>query len=249
MNLFSDYKNNDNLPFLLPSKDGYSINWNDSLNGFNIKVPNGELFYAEEFFDKKISDRCVEYFLENNSIDTKITNWRDFDKEKLKSVEFKNILWQHDKILMFGKEIYVPRYSAWYGDENKSYTYSGITFYTKKWNKGLLYIKEKIEKKLNLSFNSVLLNWYRDGEDHMGWHSDDEKELGKNPTIASVNFGEVRDFLLKSNKTNEKISIPLKHGSILIMSGQLQHNWKHSIPKRKKRNNIRFNLTFRTIIN
>ena len=149
---------------------------------------------------------------------------------------------------MYGKEIYVPRYSAWYADENKSYTYSGTTFKPKKWNKGLLYIKERIENTLNLSFNSVLMNWYRDGEDWMGWHADDEKELGTNPIIASVNFGEERDFLIKSNETNEKITIPLKHGTLLIMSGKLQHHWKHSVPKRKKRKNARFNLTFRTII-
>lgn len=248
MNLFSNYKNNDNFPFILPSKDGYSINWNDNLNGYDIKIPNGELFYAEDFFDKKTSDRSVEYFLENNSNDAKTINWRDFDKEKLESIKFKNILWQHDKINMYGKEIYVPRYSAWYADENKSYTYSGITFQPKKWNKGLLYIKERIENTLNLSFNSVLMNWYRDGEDWMGWHADDEKELGTNPIIASVNFGEERDFLIKSNETNEKITIPLKHGTLLIMSGKLQHHWKHSVPKRKKRKNARFNLTFRTII-
>ena len=190
MNLFSNYKNNDNFPFILPCEDGYSINWNDNLNGYDIKIPNGELFYAEDFFDKKTSDRSVEYFLENNYNDAKTINWRDFDKEKLESIKFKNILWQHDKINMYGKEIYVPRYSAWYADENKSYTYSGITFQPKKWNKGLLYIKERIENTLNLSFNSVLMNWYRDGEDWMGWHADDEKELGTNPIIASVNFGE-----------------------------------------------------------
>ena len=248
MNLFSNYKNNDNFPFILPSEDGYSINWNDNLNGYDIKIPNGELFYAEDFFDKKTSDRSVEYFLENNYNDAKTINWRDFDKEKLESIKFKNILWQHDKINMYGKEIYVPRYSAWYADENKSYTYSGTTFKPKKWNKGLLYITERIENTLNLSFNSVLMNWYRDGEDWMGWHADDEKELGTNPIIASVNFGEERDFLIKSNETNEKITIPLKHGTLLIMSGKLQHHWKHSVPKRKKRKNARFNLTFRTII-
>lgn len=247
MNLFSDYKNNDNLPFIIPSKDGYCIKRNDSLKGYDIKIPHGELFYTEDFFNKKISDRSVEYFLENNTIDSNITNWRDFEKEKLESIQFKNILWQHDKINMYGKEIFVPRYSAWYGDTNKSYTYSGITLQAKKWNKGLLYIKHKIEDTLNLKFNSVLLNWYRDGDDHMGWHADDEKELGKNPIIASVNFGEERDFLLKSNETDEKISIPLKHGTLLIMSGELQHYWKHSVPKRKKRKNARFNLTFRTI--
>lgn len=248
MNLFTYDKNENKLPFTIPSKEGYLITWNKNLNGYDIEIPNGKLFYADDFFNKKICNRCIEYFLENDSFDTKILNARDFEKEKLKDIKFKNILWEHDKINMFGKQIYVPRFSAWYGDENTNYSYSGNTFKAKKWNKGLLYIKEQIEKRLNLSFNSVLLNWYRDGDDYMGWHSDDEKELGKNPTIASINFGEERDFLIKSNQSNEKISIPLKDGTILIMSGQLQHYWKHSLPKRKKRKNARFNLTFRNII-
>jgi len=209
MNLFSDNKTNGQLPFTLPNNTEYTATWNKNLNGYEIKVPNGELFYSQNFFDKKVSNRCVEYFLENDCVNPNNTNWREFEKEKLESIKFKNILWQHDKISMFGKQIYVPKFSAWYGDENKSYTYSGICFKPKKWNKGLLYIKEQIETRLNLKFNSVLLNWYRDGQDHMGWHSDDEKELGTNPVIASVNFAEERDFLLKLNTSDEKSKLTL----------------------------------------
>ena len=88
MNLFSNYKNNDNFPFILPSKDGYSINWNDNLNGYDIKIPNGELFYAEDFFDKKTSDRSVEYFLENNYNDAKTINWRDFSNDSNKIEDY-----------------------------------------------------------------------------------------------------------------------------------------------------------------
>ena len=148
---------------------------------------------------------------------------------------------------MFGSEIYLPRYSAWYGDSDKPYTYSGLTLQPNSWNKGLLFIKKEIEKTIDIKFNSVLMNWYRDGEDYQNWHADDEKELGINPVIGSVNFGEERDFMLRLNDKSTKISIPLKHGTLLLMSGELQHYWQHSVPKRLKIKGSRFNLTFRVI--
>ncbi len=243
MSLFDDNE----LPFILPEKKGYSHEFNEELNGFNIKIPNGELFYSEQFFNKKISDRSIEYFLENDTNDYTSVNWRETDKEKLLKIRFKNIDWQHDKLNMYGKEVYLPRYSAWYGDSGKPYTYSGLTLQPKKWNKGLLYIKHKIEEVTKIHFNSVLLNWYRDGEDYINWHADNEKELGGNPIIASVNFGEIRDFVIRKNDKSEKITIPLKHGTLLIMRGEMQHFWQHSVPKRKKVKEARFNLTFRDI--
>ena len=92
------------------------------------------------------------------------------------------------------------------------------------------------------------MNWYRNGDDYLNWHADDEKELGLNPTICSVNFGAKRDFILRMNDDNDiKITIPLTHGSLLLMSGELQHFWQHSVPKRKKINEMRINLTFRFI--
>ena len=149
---------------------------------------------------------------------------------------------------MFGKQIYQPRYTAWYGDSDKPYTYSGLTLQPKPWNKGLRYLKNEVDKIAGVTFNSVLMNWYRDGEDYMGWHADDEKELGKNPVIASVNFGATRRFLLRRKDDKKlKIEFPLKHGSLLIMKGELQHYWQHSVPKERKVKEDRFNLTFRVI--
>lgn len=236
-------------PFQLPNEEGYQCEFNKELNLYFIKVPNGELIYGEHFFDKKISDRSIEYFLENESFDWKSANWRNFDKENLSNITFKNIDWQHDKLKMYGKEIFLPRYSAWYGDYDKPYTYSGITLQPKKWNKGLLFLKEQIEKISNENFNSVLLNWYRDGEDYINWHTDSEKELGLNPVIGSINFGETRRFLIRRIDDNSiKLEFPLKHGTLLIMAGELQHYWQHSVPKEKKVKNSRINLTFRKII-
>jgi alkylated DNA repair dioxygenase AlkB len=151
---------------------------------------------------------------------------------------------------MYGKVVYLPRYSAWYGDNDKPYTYSGLTLLPNEWNKGLLYLKKEIEKTVDIKFNSVLMNWYRDGHDYLNWHTDAEKELGQNPVIGSVNFGASRDFLIRNNKDNTmKLTIPLKNGTLLIMKGELQHYWQHSVPKRAKVKDVRFNLTFREIKN
>lgn len=236
------------LPFQLPNKEGYFYEWNESDNGFDISVPNGQLFYSERFFDEKISNRSMEYFLENDSNDWQSADWRESDGELLSTIKFRNIRWQHDKLLMYGKEVFLPRYSAWYGDDDKPYTYSGLTLQPNKWNKGLSYIKEKLSNVSQVEFNSVLMNWYRDGDDYIGWHSDSEKELGRNPVIASVNFGESRDFLVRRNDDkSEKLVIPLGHGTLLVMKGELQHYWEHSIPKRKNIKKCRINLTFRVI--
>src|SRR5690606_7620397 len=125
--------------------------------------------------------------------------------------------------------------------------FSGITLQPHPWNELLLKIKNKIEPLCGVSFNSVLLNRYRDGNDSISWHTDAEKELGKNPVIASVNFGEERVFQLKHMETSERIDILLKHGSLLVMMGELQHFWKHQVPKSKKPMKERINLTFRVI--
>ncbi|MFT4155847.1 alpha-ketoglutarate-dependent dioxygenase AlkB family protein [Parafilimonas sp.] len=248
MDLFNQTPDTKELPFKLPQKDNYSYQWNDEMNGFVISIPNGQLFYSEHFFDKKVSDRSIEYFLENETNDWQTADWRSLDKESLSQIKFKNINWHHDQIKMFGKPVFLPRYSAWYGDSDKPYTYSGLTLQPNKWNKGLLHIKEQIEKVAGVHFNSVLMNWYRDGEDYISWHCDDEKELGKNPVIGSVNFGATRRFQLRRLDNNEeKIEVPLKHGTFLLMSGETQHYWQHAVPKEKKIKEARFNLTFRII--
>ncbi len=246
MDLFG---NNFSIPFEIPNEEGFSIKYDDVLDGYRILVPNGEILYVETFFDKKVSDRTVEYFLENDALDSKKTKWKELSAEELGRLNFKNINWKQDIIKLYGKAIPLPRLTAWYGDSGKTYTYSGIKSIPNEWNKGLLYLKEKIETCVGVEFNSVLLNWYRNGDDYLNWHADDEKELGINPIIASANFGETRDFLLRRNDDpSKKLTLPLKHGTLLLMSGELQHYWQHSVPKRKKVVDSRFNLTFRRIV-
>ena len=246
MDLFSDIQ--ENKLYFLPKINGYHAKWNEIFKGFDIKVPNGKLFYCEQFFNKKISNRSIEYFLENDLFcNHKTTNWRNVSTKQFLNIKFKNIKWKQDKIKIYNKTIPLPRYTSWYGDIGKHYTYSGIKYSPNKWNKGLLYIKNQIEKVVKITFNSVLINWYRDGEDYLNWHSDNEGKLGKNPVIASVNFGETRDFLIRKLDKSTTIKIPLKHGTLLIMHGELQDYWQHSIPKRKKIKKSRVNLTFRVI--
>lgn len=164
---------------------------------------------------------------------------------------FKNTLkWQNNKITLFGKEHTVPRLEVFYGDAGLQYTYSGKTFNTVEWNKELFEIKSKIEKKIdNTTFNSVLVNYYRDGNDSNGWHADNEKSLGLNPVIASLSLGYSRDFLIRHREFEEhRYKIALTNGSLLIMSGSMQHKWLHQIPRRKKVHDGRINLTFRKIV-
>ena len=163
---------------------------------------------------------------------------------------FTDIHWRREKIIMWGKEIVTKRRIAWYADKGKSYSYSGLTFHPSNWNQDLLKIKRRVESISHVSFNSVLLNEYINGGVSMGWHSDDEKELGKNPVIASVSFGANRDFLFrhKFDKNHDRVKVYLKTGSLLLMLGSTQHYWKHSIPKRLRVKEPRINLTFRNII-
>lgn len=157
------------------------------------------------------------------------------------------INWKQESMFLYGKEVKFPRLTAWYGENDKPYSFSGITLKPLPWTDELEKIKKDIEPLSNASFNSVLLNLYRDGSDSISWHTDAEKELGRNPIIASVNFGAERIFQLRHMHTKERIDIPLKHGSLLIMGGELQHFWQHQVPKTKKVNQARINLTFRVI--
>ena len=150
---------------------------------------------------------------------------------------------------MFGKEVNLPRLTAWYGDKGKSYKYSGIEMNPNTWTPTLLIIKEKVETVAGFNFNSVLVNLYRNGQDYVSWHSDDESELGNNPTIASVSFGATRRFILrhKSNRDLGKVEVALTHGSLILMQGTTQHFWQHQVPKTAKKISPRINLTFRVI--
>ena len=158
------------------------------------------------------------------------------------------IAWKQETLMMYGKKVLTPRFTAWYGDEHVSYKYSGVTFYTLPWTAELLTIKSKIEPLCGEIFNSVLLNLYRNGNDSMGWHSDDEPELGKDPIIGSVNFGQERRFDLRLKKDHQqKHHIVLENGSLLVMKGNLQHHWQHQVAKSAKPMQPRINLTFRKI--
>lgn len=160
----------------------------------------------------------------------------------------KEIVWKQEQIKLYGQVHNIPRLSAWYGEPNKSYVYSGIKVESSPWTSTLLQIKKKIEKVSGVHFNSVLLNLYRSGSDGVSWHSDDEKELGENPVIGSVSFGEPRTFQLKHKfKIDQKKKIVLGHGSYLLMRGSTQHQWVHQIPKSKKMMSERINLTFRIV--
>jgi alkylated DNA repair dioxygenase AlkB len=161
----------------------------------------------------------------------------------------KTIYWQQEQIKYFGKLVDCPRLSAWYGEAGKTYVYSGILNKPLPWTKELLMIKSRVEELAQTSFNSVLLNLYRNGKDSMGFHQDDEKELGQNPCIASVSFGGTRNFRLKHlNKTDLSYTIPLANGSALIMKDETQHFWSHGISKTSKDVAPRINLTFRQIL-
>lgn len=159
-----------------------------------------------------------------------------------------DISWQSSKIKMFGKKINIPRLECWYGDYGCEYTYSGKSLKRFEFPNFLLDLRKRIEKKANTTFNSVLANLYRDGQDSMGFHADDEKELGNNPVIASISLGENRPIIFQNKKTKEKMTFDQPSGSLLIMQGQTQAHWKHAINKSKKVNKPRINLTFRNII-
>jgi len=187
-----------------------------------IKIHNGEYIYVPNFFDKIKSDFYLNTLLQKTD-------------------------WKQEKMNMYGKLLMFPRLTAWYGDSDKPYTFSGITLTPNSWIKELLEIKKAIEPKCKIQFNSVLLNLYRNGKDSISWHTDAEKELGENPIIASVCFGATRIFQLRHQQTKERIKIELKHGSLLIMQGELQHYWQHQVPKTEREIGKRINLTFRVI--
>lgn len=160
----------------------------------------------------------------------------------------REIPWQQDNIKVFGKEHAQPRLTALFGNDAKQYSYSNITMQPKPWNLLLQKIKYHVESVAEINFTTVLLNYYRDGKDSNGWHSDNEKELGLNPTIASVSLGSERMFQLKHNTDPSlRQNILLENGSLLIMKGATQHHWKHQIPKTSKPIGGRINLTFRVI--
>ncbi len=157
--------------------------------------------------------------------------------------------WKQDNITLFGKVHKQPRLTALYASNSKGYSYSGITMQPIPFTESLITLKRKVETQAGVAFTTALLNYYRDGQDSNGWHSDDEPELGKNPVIASVSLGVKRPFKLrrKDNKS-ETHKILLEHGSLLLMAGEMQHNWQHQLPKSTIIKEARVNITFRVIV-
>lgn len=155
--------------------------------------------------------------------------------------------WEQQLIKIYGREVASPRLSAWHGDPGAVYRYSGLRLEPRAWTPPLLEIKAMAEALAGARFNSVLLNLYRDGRDSMGWHSDAEPELGRNPIIASVSLGARRRFVLRHKRLPVRIELDLEPGGVLIMRGPTQHHWRHQLPKTREPTGPRLNLTFRTI--
>ncbi len=195
-----------------------------SMHSEALLIPDAEVSYFRSAFTRDESNRLLTDLLAN-------------------------VAWKQEAIQLFGKEIQQPRLTAWYGDENAIYTYSNIVNHPLPWLPDLRQIKHRCETLTGARFNSVLLNYYRDGQDSMGWHQDNEPELGDNPVIASVSLGATRRFQLRHKKRKElaTISIDLMHGSMLLMRGTTQRFWKHQIPKTAQAVGARINLTFRFI--
>jgi alkylated DNA repair dioxygenase AlkB len=158
------------------------------------------------------------------------------------------IQWKNDEAVIFGRHIITKRKVAWYGDEGYSYTYSNTTKHALAWTKELLELKILVEELTGQQYNSCLLNLYHDGNEGMAWHSDDEKSLGKDTSIASLSFGAERKFALKHRVSKHTEALILQHGSLLVMKGTTQTHWLHSLPKSKRITTPRVNLTFRTMV-
>jgi alkylated DNA repair dioxygenase AlkB len=195
----------------------------DAGNITNLLPKDGEVLVKFNFFNKKESDYYLDTFIHT-------------------------IAWQQDKINFGGKEVNLPRLTAWYGTLEKNYSYSGIKMEGNNWTPELLQIKERIEQDSGIAFNSVLLNYYRDGNDSVSWHRDQEKVLKVNPVIASVSFGATRMFKFRHVDDHKLIRmVELHHGTYLLMKGETQHKWQHHVPKDPQIKKPRINLTFRVL--
>lgn len=186
-------------------------------------LPNAHLYFDQHFIDPLEADRLYHHFVAHTP-------------------------WEHLPFRIFGKTVNTPRLEAYFATEGERYSYSGKTLIVQPFDEQLLQLKQRIEQVANAEFNAVLINYYRDGNDSNGWHADNEKELGKNPIIASLSLGTTRRFDFKHNTLVEKHQLELTSGSLLIMSGEMQHHWKHQIAKTKRVQSGRINLTFRKII-
>lgn len=189
----------------------------------DLNLPDAKISYVSHFLKPEAANSAFDIFL--NELE-----------------------WRQHPIKIFGKLLPQPRLTALYGIKDQSYTYSNLTLNPLKFTQELLEIHQKLKEFTNINFTHCLANLYRDGNDSMGWHADDEKELGENPVIASVSLGATRRFQLKHRADPTlKYQLELEHGSLLLMAGTTQHFWKHQLPKTKKPIAPRINLTFRTL--
>ncbi len=190
--------------------------------GMKIKFPNADLCYIPRFFSAEKSDFLFEYL-------------------------YHNLAWRPGRVFVFGQWHDIPRLQAFYADEALSYKYSGKRLYGLPWETELLDIKQCLLNE-GIDTNALLANLYRNGHDKMGWHRDNEPELGTNPSIASLSFGAEREFQLRHRDTKQRHTILLEHGSLLLMQGTTQQYWEHQLPVQAKCLSPRVNLTFRKII-
>lgn len=197
----------------------------------HIQLAGGELIYARDFLTPDAAD--------------------DLMKNLISQLE-----WAQRPVKVFNKTHLTPRLVAWCGDDGVTYTYSGDTSPPQLWPEAIHPIKQQIEQSFKTEFNGALFNYYRDGQDNMGWHSDDEKSLGEQPVIASLSLGTERDFkfrpkpntaLPNDGNVTEAFDLTLHHGSVLIMRGDTQRHWQHALPKRMRINEPRLNITFRRV--
>lgn len=165
-------------------------------------------------------------------------------REELRA-HLQQLNWQQPAIRLYGKSIAIPRRQVWMGDAHCSYRYSGVTFHPEPWTEPLAGLRAALVQQTGFAVNAVLLNCYQHGEHHMGWHSDDEPELGSNPVVLSLSLGQSRRFDLKHKKLPLTCALDLADGDLLVMAGACQHHWQHRVPKQAKAQQTRFNLTFR----
>lgn len=187
---------------------------------YNVLPFDGESVYYGPIFERSAATSNLNYLLQG-------------------------IPWKPDEAVIYGKLIVTARKVAWFGDRSYDYTYSGRTRTALIWTPELLELKKRVEEVAGTTYNSCLLNLYADGMQGMAWHHDDEKELGDEPNIASVSFGAERRFDFRHKRKKQKVSLQLEHGSLLVMQGTTQSHWQHQIPKTKKIDAPRVNLTFR----
>lgn len=205
------------------TKKNFSKNFPREFLGENLLPGDGEAYLLKSFFSAEAADILFREIIETTA-------------------------WRQDPIKIFGRSLLQPRLTAWMGDLGASYRYSGLSMTPTPWSPQLCEVKRAVEDRLETTFNSALINYYRDGMDSMGWHRDNEPELGSSPVIASVSLGDSRLFKIRHyfNKLL-RIDLNLEHGDLLVMAGQMQAYWEHGVPKTRKPKQARINITLRAV--